>query len=280
MILGAHVSTAKGIFNAPLNARELGITAYQIFTRNQNRWTEKPLDPQAVEKYLDNCNECGITHTVAHDSYLINLCANTPEKLEQSRVAFLDELERAEQLHIHYLVMHPGSHLNSGEEVGLQGIADSFHWIFDNTPTKNVRVLLETTAGQGTNLGYTFEQIATMLELIDNPERTGVCLDTCHILAAGYEWRTREGYEKVVSDFDRIIGISQLRAFHLNDSKKDYATRVDRHENIGEGFIGAEPFAFLLNDPRFADVPGILETPGEMEDYARNLAVLRSLVKG
>jgi deoxyribonuclease-4 len=207
------------------------------------------------------------------------MCAIEPEKLAMSRKGFLEELERAEQLQIKYLVMHPGSHLGAGEEAGIKAIAESFHVCWDQTDSKHVKVLLETTAGQGTNLGYTFEQIARMLELVDYPERMGVCLDTCHILAAGYDYRTPEGYERVMADFDKIIGLDKLGAIHINDSKKDFATRVDRHEHIGEGFVGSGPFRFFLNDSRLATIAGLLETPGEMPDYARNLATLRSLIQ-
>jgi len=278
MILGAHVSTAKGIWNAPLNARTLRVPAFQIFTKNQNRWTEKPLEPQAIDRYLRNCEECGITHTVSHDSYLINLCAVGADNLVKSRDAMLDEMERAEQLNIDYLVMHPGSHLGAGIEAGIKAIGESFRLIMDKTETKRVRVLIETTAGQGTNLGYTFEQVAEMLRLTDCPERMGVCLDTCHIFAAGYDYSTQEGYEAVIANFDSTIGLANLRAFHVNDSKKAFGSKVDRHEHIGEGFITADPLLFWLRDPRFESIPGLLETPGEIEDYARNLELLRSLI--
>jgi len=277
MILGAHVSTSGGASKAPLHAKTLGIQAFQIFTKNQNRWKQKPLDTKEIDRYLKNCEECGIRYTVAHDSYLINLCAITDEKLNRSREAFLDEITRADQLQIPYLVTHPGSHMKSGEEIGLKRVAESMRILFDQMPDAKVRVLLETTAGQGSNLGYRFEHLAELIRLIDCDERLGVCVDTCHIFAAGYDIRNKDAYNKVFQEFDDIIGLDKLYAFHLNDSKKDLTSHVDRHENIGEGKIGIEAFRLLINDKRFADIPGLLETPGEMEGYAKNLEILRML---
>ena len=279
MILGAHVSTSGGVSNAPLNARKLGVTAYQIFTKNQNRWEQKPLDTKEIDKYFRNYEDCGIECAVSHDAYLINLSAIDERKYQMSLDAFGDEMIRADQLHIPYLVMHPGSHLGAGEEAGIKKIAESFRKLFDQQPDGKVRVLLETTAGQGTNLGYTFEQLAEMIKLIDCEERTGVCLDTCHIFTAGYDIRTKADYDETFRKFDEIIGIERLYAMHFNDSKKDFGTRVDRHEHFGEGFIGLVPFSFFLNDERWKNIPGLLETPGEMEDYERNLNTLRSLIK-
>ena len=278
MILGAHVSTAGGVFKAPLNAKAIGITAMQIFSKNQNQWNAKPYDEKTVEKYFTNYEECGITHAVAHDSYLINMCAVEDEKLVKSRNAFIDEMDRADTLKLDGLVMHPGSHMKAGEEIGIQRIADSFHYCFDQRPDSRVRILLETTAGQGTNLGYRFEQIAEMIRLIDNDDQIGVCLDTCHILAAGYDYRTREGYDDVMNQFDDTIGLDKLYAFHINDSKKEMGSRVDRHEHIGQGFVGADPFAFFMNDPRFKDIPAFLGTPGKPEDYIQNLETLRAMI--
>jgi deoxyribonuclease IV len=280
MILGAHVSTAGGVFKAPLNAKKLGINAIQIFTKNQNQWNAKPLTDENIEKYFANIESCGIIHTVAHDSYLINLCAIESEKMDKSRAAFIDELVRGDQLNLDGVVMHPGSHLKAGEEAGIKAVAESFNYCFDQQPDGKVRVLIETTAGQGTNLGHRFEHIAEMIRLIDNDDRIGVCLDTCHIFAAGYDYRTKEGYDAVMKEFDDVIGLDKLYAFHINDSKKDLGTRVDRHEHIGEGFIGKEPFAHFVNDPRFKDIPALLETPGEQEDYVQNLDLLRSLTVG
>ncbi|NQT35778.1 deoxyribonuclease IV [bacterium] len=279
MILGAHVSTSGGVSNAPLNARKLGITAFQIFTKNQNRWKQNPTEADEIDQYLKNCEECGIEWTISHDAYLINLCATDEEKLNRSREAFLDEMIRADRLQIPYLVMHPGSHLGAGEEAGLRKIAESLRMLLDRNNNGKVRVLLETTAGQGNNLGYRFEQLAELIRLIDCEERTGVCLDTCHIFTAGYDIRTVDSYRKVMSEFDEIIGLNRLLAFHLNDSKKDFASRVDRHEHIGEGKIGSDAFRFFLNDPRFGDIPGLLETPGMADEYVKNIKLLRELTE-
>ena len=279
MIIGAHVSTAGGLHNAPLNAKKLDIKAFQIFSKNQNRWKQRPLTDEEIERYQETCKECGIKHTMSHNAYLINLAATDAEKLHKSQEAFLDEMIRADQLHIPYLVMHPGSHLGEGEEAGLRKIADSIRLLINQQPNGKVRILLETTAGQGTNLGYSFEQLAELVDLIDCEERIGICIDTCHIFAAGYDIRTKSEYEKVINHFDKTVGLKRLYAFHLNDSKKELASRVDRHEHIGEGEIGLEGFAFLLNDERFNNIPGVLESPGEMTDYEKNLDILRSLIK-
>ena len=278
MILGAHVSTAGGVSNAPLNAKKLGVTAFQIFTKNQTRWRAKPLDPAEIDKYLVNCKENNIQVTVSHDAYLINLCAVDKVKLEMSRKAFLDEMQRADQLHIPFLVMHPGSHLKAGEKEGIRKVAESFRMLFDVNPDGKVMVLLETTAGQGTNLGYTFEQIAEMLELVDNEDRMGVCLDTCHIYAAGYDFTSQDKYRSVMDEFDKIIGLNRLHCVHFNDSKRELGSRVDRHDHIGTGQIGVESFGYFLNDQRLKDMPAILETPGDIEDYAKNLTILRKLI--
>ncbi len=279
MILGAHVSTAGGVSQAPLNAKKLGITAIQIFSKNQNRWSAPPFTKSELEKWYKNYTECGIEVAVSHDAYLINLCATDQANLEKSRMAFLDELQRADQLGLLGVVMHPGSHLGAGIDVGLRKVAESVRMIFDQYPKGKAKVILETTAGQGTNLGYTFEQIAELIHLIDAPERVGVCIDTCHIYAAGYDWTTHEGYERTLSEFDRIIGLNKLLVFHFNDTKKKLGSRLDRHDHIGEGEIGAEPFKLWLFDPRFKEHPALLETPGELDDYARNLANLRALLK-
>ncbi len=278
MILGAHVSTAGGVSNAPLNAEKLGITTCQIFTKNQNRWKSKPLEPDEIEKFQSLVIEMNISPIIAHDAYLINLCAIENYKLDMSKAAFLDEMIRADQLRIDFLVTHPGSHLGAGAGAGIKKIAKSLKELFDRQSGGQCQVLLETTAGQGTNLGYTFDQIAEMLELTDYPERMGVCLDTCHIFAAGYDIRTQDEYAKVMLDFDRIVGLGNLKAVHFNDSKKELGTRVDRHENIGDGFIGKDAFGFLLNDERLKDVPAILETPGGVEAYQKDLDLLRSLI--
>lgn len=279
MILGAHVSTAGGVSTAPINARKLEVTAFQIFTKNQKQWKAKPLDVKEIDLYLKNYENCGIKCVAAHDAYLINLCADDVDKLNKSRESFFDEMVRADQLQIPFLIMHPGSHLGAGEEAGLKRIAESIRMLFDRQLNGKVRVLLETTAGQGTNLGYRFEQLAELIELIDCEERLGVCLDTCHVFTAGYDIRTRDSYHKTIAEFDNIIGLDKLFVIHLNDSKKEFSSQVDRHEHIGDGKIGINAFTFFMNDPRFADVPGLLETPGDLSEYARNLMNLKRLIK-
>lgn len=280
MILGAHVSTAGGVSKGPQNAQKLGIPAIQIFSKNQHQWFAAPYSDDELEKWQRFVRECGVTHAVAHAAYLINLCAPVVETLEKSRRAYLDELQRADQLGLIGVVLHPGSHMKVGEESGIRLIADSLKGILDKHPDGKAKILLEVTAGQGTNLGYRFEQIAELLRLIGAPSRTGVCLDTCHIHAAGYDWTSESGYSEVFDSFDKVVGLDKIACFHLNDSKKALGSRVDRHEDIGKGEIGAEPFKRLLADPRFADVPGLLETPGELEDYVRNLAVVKGLLGG
>lgn len=278
MILGAHVSTAGGVSKGPVNAKTLGVPAIQIFSKNQQQWFAPPLREEELEKWFALRAEHGVTHAVSHAAYLINLCAPDPEILFKARRAYLDELQRGDQLDLIGVVLHPGSHMKTGEETGISLIADSLKGILDKHPDGKSKILLEVTAGQGTNLGYKFDQIADLLRLIDAPDRAAVCLDTCHIHAAGYDWTTEDGYEAVFGEFDKVIGLDKIACFHLNDSKKKLGSRVDRHEHIGEGEIGAHPFKRLIEDPRFADVPGLLETPGELEDYTRNLATLRTLL--
>ena len=278
-ILGAHVSISGGVYNAIANGEKIGATAIQIFSKNQTRWVSKPLSDEDAEKFKTTWVNSSIKEVIIHDSYLINLGSPDETMLEKSREAFLDEIERAEKLGIRYLVFHPGSHLKSGEEIGLKTIADSLSKMIEKTPDYQVRLLLEATAGQGTNLGYTFEQLAQIIELVENKDRMGVCLDTAHIFAAGYDIRTPETYDKTMTDFDEILGFDSLFCFHINDSKKELSSKVDRHHNIGEGFLGLDPFRFILNDSRLAHIPKLLETPGDEEDYKRNLKILRSLIK-
>ncbi len=278
MNLGAHVSTAGGISNAPLNAQKLGITTFQIFSRNQKKWESKPLNELEIERYLSNCSAEKIQETLTHGSYLINLGNPDEEKLRKSIDAMYDEMLRADQLGVDYLVVHPGAHLGIGEERGLRKVADSLLRLFDRHSDGKVRILLETTAGQGSSLGHKFEHLAKILDMIDYTDRMGVCVDTCHIFAAGYDIRTRSGYMRTFKEFDDAIGYGKLFAFHLNDSKREYGCKVDRHAHIGEGELGLEPFRFLINDERFTKIPGILETPEGPEKFDMNLKVLRRLL--
>jgi deoxyribonuclease-4 len=278
MILGAHVSIAGGVQNAPLNGRKIGCEAIQMFAKNQTQWLAKPFSEENLRGYKENLQTTGIGPVVIHDSYLINLCATNPELLRKSIEAFIDELQRAEALGVPYVVTHPGSHLGKGEEWGISRIAASLDEIHSRTPNFKVITLLETTAGQGTNLGYTFEQIAAMRDKVQESARVAVCVDTCHMFSAGYDLKSEQGYEDTWRRFADVIGLEHLKALHLNDSKKPHGSRVDRHEHIGEGSLGLDPFRRLLQDARFARLPGLLETPGEDDDFKRNLTLLRSLV--
>ena len=276
-LLGAHVSTSGGVDKAPANGKGLGCDAIQVFTRNQMQWRARPLSELEIAGFREGLKECGIQTTVSHYSYLINLGSHEPVTLQKSLEAFADEIERCEQLGISFLVFHPGSHVGSGEAAGLQRIADSLNAVLGQKQKHRTQVLLENTAGQGSNLGYRFEQLADILAKTENPNRLGVCLDTCHLFASGYDLRTRSTYEATFEEFDAIVGLGRVKVFHLNDSKKSLGSRVDRHENIGKGELGLEPFRFLLNDPRFAGLPMLLETPGGDEAYRIDLTTLRSL---
>jgi len=274
--------TAGGIEKAPQRGASVGCTAMQIFTKNQNQWRGKKLDKKSVESYLRNLEESGITHVASHDSYLINLASPKKELYEKSFDAFVDEIERAHTLKIPYLVFHPGSHVGSGEEAGLESVAGGMNDAIRKTGhCKDVILTIETTAGQGTNLGYKFEHLAYLIDKVEDKSRVGVCFDTCHVFAAGYELRTKDGYKKTFKEFDEVIGLRYLKFFHLNDSLRDFESRKDRHEHIGEGFIGKEGFRMLMNDRRFFDVPMVLETPKgpDLAEDRRNLELLRSFIK-
>lgn len=278
-LLGAHVSISKGVYNAPKRGRDLGCEAIQIFSKNQMQWQAKPFTEDDINKFRENVKKYKIEDVVIHTSYLINIGSPEEEKLRKSQDALMDEFHRADQLGIPYIVLHPGSHMGKGEELGLGIIADSINYILDVTKDSNVMLLLETTAGQGSNLGYRFEHLAYLIDKTEQKERIGVCFDTCHVFAAGYDIRTKDAYEDTMKKFDDIIGISNLKVFHLNDSKNDLGTRKDRHEHIGKGYIGIDGFRFLVNDERFNNRPMILETPGGEKYYKENLEVLRSLIE-
>ena len=282
LLLGAHMSIAGGVDLAPLRGQEVGCRAIQLFTKSSNQWQARPLPPEEIERYRANLKAAGIAHAVAHDSYLINLASTDPALHHRSMAAFQEELERAETLGIPYLVTHPGAHMGAGEDAGLRQVANSIREILKRTKGYRVQVVLETTAGQGTSLGYRFEQIAAILDQIGLPERTGVCLDTCHVFAAGYDIRTPDGYAAVVGAFDKVVGISHLKLIHLNDCKKELGCRVDRHDHIGKGAIGLEAFRCLVTDPRLRGLPMILETPKDSDFIAadsRNLKTLRRLAE-
>lgn len=280
MILGAHVSISGGVYNAPYNGKDATCDAVQIFTSSSNQWHAKTLTDDDAEKFMAAQTETGVRVACAHDSYLINLASPDPTLYEKSCDAFFEEMKRCDLLSISNLVMHPGSHVGSGEKAGLEKITASFNRMFAADPDGKVTVCLETTAGQGTNLGYRFEQLAEIIDLVENKDRMGICLDTCHIFAAGYPIKTETDYQATIGQFDHILGLARLKIIHMNDSLKDFGSHVDRHQHIGQGFIGKEPFGFFLNDRRLALIPKILETPKESaaEDIA-NLKILRSLIK-
>lgn len=278
-LLGAHVSTQGGVQNAPGRGAELECDAIAIFTKNQRQWKAKPLKEEEIAGFKENMRKYGIRMALSHDSYLINLGSPREDIYRKSVEAFVDEILRADQLDLPFLVFHPGSHLGEGEELGLKKIAGGIEESLSQAPDSRVMLLLETTAGQGTNLGYTFEQLATIMDLVGDKERLGVCFDTCHAFAAGYDIRTPEAYGETFDRFDEVIGLDNLRAFHLNDSKFPLGSRKDRHEHIGQGEIGLEAFRLLVNDRRFENHPMILETPGGDVWYSANLKVLRDLIE-
>ncbi|MBO5225679.1 MAG: deoxyribonuclease IV [Parabacteroides sp.] len=275
--IGAHVSSSGGVENAPLNAQAIGAKAFALFTRNQRQWKSAPLTKKSISLFKERCEAFGYTakQILPHDSYLINLGHPEEEGLKKSREAFLDEMQRCEQLGLDRLNFHPGSHLNKMSiEDCLTRIAESINWTLEQTT--GVCAVLENTAGQGSNLGHTFEQLAYIIDKVEDKTRVGVCIDTAHTLAAGYEIRTVDGFTETFKKFDEIIGFSYLRGMHINDSKKELATRVDRHDSIGKGFMGLTTFELLMKDPRFDDIPLILETPDEAI-WAEEIAALYAM---
>lgn len=281
MRLGAHMSVAGGCSKAFDRAEKAGCDALQIFTKNSNQWLAKPLTDDEVALWKQREAETGIGPVVAHDSYLINLASPKDDLWDKSIEAFKIELTRCQQLGVRYLVTHPGSHVGSGEEVGLKRVSEALNRIHDELPDLDVLTLLETTAGQGTNLGCTFEHLAAITACVEDKSRVGYCFDTCHVFAAGYDIRSPEAYEATVKEFDDVLGLDRLFAFHLNDSKHELDSRRDRHDHIGDGFIGLEGFRNFVNDDRFADTPGLLETKKDedLKEDIENLARLRSLIE-
>jgi len=278
-LLGAHVSISGGVDLAPERARDLGCDAMQIFTRNQMQWKARKIGEEEAKRFRKNLKKYKIRKTMAHDSYLINLAATDDKTLSMSKEAFLDEISRANTLDIDFLVFHPGAHKGAGESKGMKSISNNVRAALDKASDGKPRLLFETTAGQGTNLGYSFEQISKMVKEVEMDDRTGVCFDTCHSYAAGYDIATEDGYENTFEMFDDIIGLNRLVAFHINDSKSGQGSRVDRHMNIGKGKLGKAAFGFLVNDRRFSEHPMILETPGGDNAYEKDLKTLRGLIK-
>lgn len=260
--IGAHVSASGGVENAPLNANAIGAKAFALFTKNQRQWQSAPLTKESISKFRQHCEELGYLpgHILPHDSYLINLGHPEAEGLRKSREAFLDEMQRCAQLGLDRLNFHPGSHLKQiQEEECLRLIAESINMALDHT--QGVTAVIENTAGQGSNMGFRFEQLRYIIDHVADKSRVGVCLDTCHTFTAGYDLLSAAGYTETFAKFDEIVGFGYLKGMHLNDSKKELGSRVDRHDSIGEGFLGKEVFSRIMNDPRFDNMPLILETP-------------------
>lgn len=262
--IGAHVSASGGVENAPVNAHNIGANAFALFTKNQRQWIAAPLTKSSIEKFRENCQRYGFSplQILPHDSYLINLGHPEEDGLNKSREAFLDEMQRCEQLGLDRLNFHPGSHLNKIDiDSCLRKISDSINIALEKT--KGVTAVIENTAGQGSNLGHTFEQIAQIIHYVEDKSRVGVCVDTCHSFAAGYDLSNAEGFRKAFDHFENIVGFKYLRGMHLNDAKKGLNSRVDRHDSIGAGLLGDQTFKILMKDNRFDNMPLILETPNE-----------------
>ena len=262
--VGAHVSASGGVYNAPLNAKAIGAKAFALFTKNQRQWKAKPLDEKSIEKFKANLKESGIKpkHVLPHDSYLINLGHPEDEKQQKSLDSFIDEVKRCEQLGLDKLNFHPGSHLKKiSEKECLDRIARAMNIALNET--NGVTLVIENTAGQGSNLGYRFEHLAYLIDKCEDKSRVGVCLDTCHTFVSGYDLRTKEAYEATMKMFDEIVGFEYLKGMHINDSKPPLGSRVDRHHSLGQGELGWEPFKYIMNDRRLDDIPLILETIDE-----------------
>ncbi len=281
-LIGAHMSIAGGVFNAIAHGVEMGCATIQLFTKSNNQWKAKILTDEEVEKYFEDRKKAKINPVVAHTSYLINIASPKKDIYKKSLASLIEEIERCDLLDIDDLVLHPGSYLDTNEEIGIKKIVDTLNGIFEKTHKSKTRIALETTAGQGTNLGYRFEQLAEMIEGIENKKRVSVCMDTCHIFAAGYDIRDKKSYEKTMKQFDDIIGLSYLKAMHLNDSRMEFGKKRDRHAHLGEGFIGADAFKFIMQDKRLKNVPKLLETPKERDGVKMdkvNLDLLRKFNK-
>ena len=274
-MLGAHVSVAGGLHKAFSNGHKLGCDAIQIFVTNPNRWSGSALSSEQVESFRKTHKQTNIQQVIVHDIHLTNLASPKAETRDKSIQAFAWQLGLVEQLGLGYFVTHLGSHLGAGEPEGLGVLSQSLNQILDES--RSATVLLETTAGQGRNLGYRFEHLQQIISQSSQPDRLGVCFDTCHVFAAGYDLRTEEDYYRTFNQFDQIVGLSQIKAFHLNDAKSGFGSRVDRHDHIGQGNIGLTAFELLVNDPRFQGRPMIIETPEMNKMHDRNLKTLRQL---
>ncbi len=282
-LLGAHFSIAKGLHNALYEAQAYGCTALQIFTKNAQTWKERSLRPDEIDQFEQARAATGVTAIAAHTSYLINLAAAEKQKHASSCRALKQELVRSSMLNIPFVVLHPGSHMDRGEDEGIRRIAESINQVFSQIPDLKTRLLLETTAGQGSSVGHTFEQLASIMNKVEKKDAIRFCLDTSHVFAAGYDIRTPSAYQKTINTFDSIVGLEHLDLIHLNDSKKELGSRVDRHEHIGRGCIGLQAFELFMNDHRFQDIPKIIETPKQHDgkNYDQvNLSTLKGLLHG
>ena len=279
MLLGAHMSIAGGVDKAIERGAALYCTAIQLFTKNANQWKGKPFEKEEIERFAALRKESNIFRILAHNAYLINLASANNSLRVKSINALIDEMGRCMALSIPCIIIHPGAHLGAGEDEGIKNIINSLNIIMDKTGGWQLDIALETTAGQGTNIGYRFEHLARIIDGIKDKERIKVCLDTCHIFAAGYDISTTEGYYIVMKEFDRIVGIDRLICLHLNDCKREFGSRIDRHEHIGKGTLGALPFRLIMNDRRLGNIPKIIETPKDkdMKNDRRNLGVLRKM---
>jgi deoxyribonuclease-4 len=282
-ILGAHMSIAGGYYKAVEIAQRCGCDCVQLFTKNNNQWRAKPISDEESQRFRTTLTDTGVGYAIAHDSYLINLASPDDALWQRSIEAFVVELRRADQLGIEYVVTHPGACVGTTEAEGLARVAAALDEVHRRTRGLRARTLLETTAGQGTSLGWRFEHLAEIIATVRHDDRLGVCVDTCHIFAAGYPLATRREYRTTMAQLDSVVGHERVKAFHLDDSKRELGSRVDRHAGIGDGHLGTEPFRHLLNDPRFRKVPMYLETPKGLSDGVEldvlNLATLRALVK-
>ncbi|MCL4158670.1 UNVERIFIED_CONTAM: hypothetical protein GTU68_017882 [Idotea baltica] len=282
-LFGSHLSIAGGYYKAANAAADYGMQTVQIFTKNNNRWVGKELSENDIKLFREAVKEHGLQKPCSHDSYLINLGSPKDDLWEKSLDAYVVELERAEAFGLSGVVMHPGSYVDSSEEEGLARVVKGLNEAHRRTPGFKVQTWIEATAGQGTNLGYKFEHLGHIIQNAEDGERFGVCVDTCHIFAAGYGLKTQEEYDATMQEFDDLVGIEHIQAFHLNDSKKEQGSRVDRHDHIGEGFLGLEPFRHVINDKRFSGLPMYLETKKEKRDGVEmdtiNLGTLKSLLE-
>lgn len=277
--IGAHVSAGGGVYNAPINAHEIGATAFALFTKNQKQWVSKPLSNEEIALFKENCAKYGYTaaQILPHDSYLINLGSPSEEGLQKSRAAFLDEMHRCSQLGLDRLNFHPGSHLKEiSIDECIKLIAHSINLALEKT--SGVKAVIENTAGQGSNLGYTFEQIAQIIDLVEDKSRVGVCIDTCHVFAAGYDISTESGFMQTFDEFDKTIGFKYLSGMHLNDAMKGVGSKVDRHSSLGQGELGITPFRLIMQESRFDNIPLIMETPNP-DIWAEELNILRNFMQ-